>query len=223
MNKAINKRLGQTVASNEFERFPYRFDELEPFISEESLRLHHINHQLGHAKKLIQLIECTDFNGLSLIDIVRTSEGLTFYNAAELWNHQFFWKCLRPNSVKQPSQISHNLLQALERSFSSFSSFCHHFEFVAMQQFTSGWIWLIQDACGSLKVIKTSGALTPALDINCRPILALDLWEHAYYLDYAGHKERYLKAYWNRINWDFVNSNFSDADMPLDHKLEHIL
>jgi len=181
---------------------PYPEDALEPVISAETLKLHHGKHHKKYVDTMNQLLESTEVRGSTLEDVVRSSQGKLFNNAAQAWNHNFYWQSLMPKAAA-PSGA---LRQRLERDFGSFEKFCEQFGAAAIGQFGSGWAWLIEKD-GRLQVAATSNADTPmAQGIRC--LLTLDVWEHAYYVDYRNQRERYVQAVIEqRLNWAFAEQN----------------
>ena len=189
--------------SFELPELPYSSDALEPHISANTLSFHHGKHHAGYVTKLNAAIEGTDLAGLSLEEIVQKSDGGTFNNAAQVWNHTFYWNSLSPNGGGAPSGA---IADAINSSFGSFDKFKEEFSNAAATQFGSGWAWLVQKGDGSLAVTKTGNAECPLTD-GVTPILTLDVWEHAYYLDYQNKRPDYIAAFWSLVNWDFANNN----------------
>lgn len=189
---------------------PYAYDQLVPFLSKKSVKTHHQRHQEVYVKALNNLISGTEFASMNLNEIISKSEGKIFYYAAEIWNHHFFWSCLRPLALRPSPQPSEPLLDAFEQQFDSYNGFKQRFESKSLSNFGTGWTWLVQEASGCLKIVNTNDALTPLLDVNSIPLLAIDLWEHSYYLDYLGDKENYISNFWKVLNWEFVNRVFTD-------------
>jgi Fe-Mn family superoxide dismutase len=181
---------------------PYPEDALAPVISAETLALHHGKHHKKYVDTMNELLAKSDVRGSTLEDVVRSSEGKLFNNAAQAWNHDFYWHSLAPDA-RAPSAA---LRQRLERDFGSFESFLDRFAAAANGQVGSGWAWLV-DQDGKLQVVATSNADTPmAHGVRC--LLTLDVWEHAYYVDYRNQRERYVKAVLEkRLNWEFAEKN----------------
>lgn len=190
---------------HELPDLPYAHDALEPHISRETLEYHHGKHHQTYVNNLNKLIENTEFADQSLEDIIKQSSGGLFNNAAQVWNHTFYWHCLTPNGGGEPTG---DVKDAIERNFGSLAQFKDEFTKTAIGRFGSGWAWLIQDQDGSLKVIDTLNADTP-LAHNQTALLTCDVWEHAYYIDYRNKRPDYVDAFWNLINWDFVAQNLS--------------
>ena len=184
---------------------PYAADALEPHISRETLEFHHGKHHKAYVEKLNELIGGTDFENASLEEIVRRSDGKIFNNAAQAWNHTFFWSCMAPRSGGSPSG---NLMQALERSFGSFDAFKEKFSTEAADLFGSGWTWLVKRTDGTLAIEPLKDADTP-LKSGGQAVLTLDVWEHAYYIDYRNSRPDFIAAFWNVVNWEFAAKNFA--------------
>ena len=189
----------------ELPALPYSRDALEPHISQETLNYHYGKHHNTYVVKLNGLIEGTEFEGRSLEDIVKTSSAGVFNNAAQVWNHTFYWNCLSPDNNGTPEG---ELVEAINKAFGSFEAFQQKFTDSAVNNFGSGWTWLVKNADGSLEIVNTSNAATP-LTTEQKPLLTCDVWEHAYYIDYRNVRPDYLKAFWALANWEFVATNFS--------------
>jgi Fe-Mn family superoxide dismutase len=180
---------------------PYHIDALEPHISRETLEYHYGKHHQAYVNNLNKMLENhSDLAGLSLIDIIKKSSGSLFNNAAQVWNHDFYWDCLSPSGGGQPTGV---LASLIERDFGSFEAFKQQFTTASLNTFGSGWAWLVLTPEGALEIISTSNALTPVVSAN-KPLLTCDVWEHAYYIDYRNARARYVEAFWNVVNWDFV-------------------
>ncbi|MDT8386532.1 MAG: superoxide dismutase [Thiogranum sp.] len=193
--------------THELPPLPYELDALEPEISRETLEYHYGKHHATYVNKLNKLIENSEYSDMPLVDIVRTADGAIFNNAAQVWNHTFYWSCLSPEGGGAPE---HEVAQAIERDFSSFEAFREKFDEAATGQFGSGWVWLVRQSNGQLEVFSTGNADTPIRN-GATPLLTCDVWEHAYYLDYRNSRPDYLKAFWKRVNWEFVNQQFLTA------------
>jgi len=185
---------------------PYAIDALEPHISSETLEFHHNKHHCGYISKLNSLIEGTDLAEKSLQDIVKTSSGGIFNNAAQAFNHDFYWKSLSPNGGGLPVGAINDAIIA---SFGSFEEFQAKFNDCVLNNFASSWTWLVQNADGSLSVINTANAGTPITEEGVTALLTLDLWEHAYYLDYRNNRSEYLAGFWALVNWEFANKKLA--------------
>jgi Fe-Mn family superoxide dismutase len=181
---------------------PYPQDALEPVISAETLALHHDKHHKKYVDTMNELLGSTEVRGSTLEDVVRSSQGKLFNNAAQAWNHDFYWHSLAPNAA-QPSAA---MRRRLERDFGTCESFLEKFAAAANGQFGSGWAWLV-DKDGKLQVLATPNAETPmAQGVRC--LLTLDVWEHAYYVDYRNQRDRYVQAVLEqRLNWQFAEKN----------------
>jgi Fe-Mn family superoxide dismutase len=184
---------------------PYALGALVPHISKETLEYHYGKHHQTYVTNLNNLIKGTEFAELSLEDIIKKSSGGIFNNAAQVWNHTFYWNCLSPNGGGQPSGA---IADAINKSFGSFDKFKEEFTKTAVTTFGSGWGWLIKNAEGNLELASTSNAGTP-LTSGQTPLLTCDVWEHAYYVDYRNARPKYVEAFWNLVNWDFVNQRLS--------------
>lgn len=183
---------------------PYDQDALEPHISRETLEYHYGKHHNTYVVKLNGLIDGTDDADKSLEEIVKSSSGGIFNNAAQVWNHTFYWNCLSPNGGGEPTGA---VADAIDSAFGSFEDFKAKFTESAVNNFGSSWTWLVKTADGGLDIVNTSNAATPLTDDGATPLLTVDLWEHAYYIDYRNVRPDYMTAFWNLINWDFVNKN----------------
>lgn len=183
---------------------PYARDALQPHISSETLDFHYAKHHQSYVDKLNGLIPNSEFEGKSLEDIIRTASGGVFNNAAQVWNHSFYWNCLSPTGGGIAAGPA---ASAINTAFGSFAQFQQDFTHSALNNFGSGWTWLVKHADGSLAIVNTSNAQTPLTDAGVTPLLTVDVWEHAYYIDYRNARPNYVKAFWALVNWDFVNAN----------------
>jgi Fe-Mn family superoxide dismutase len=189
---------------HELPPLPYAIDALAPVISAETLEFHHGKHHKTYVDYLNKLIPGTEFENLSLEDIVRKSSGGIFNNAAQIWNHTFYWNCLAPKAGGKPTGA---LAAAIDTAFGSFDTFKEKFGQTAVTTFGSGWGWLVKNAAGGLELVSTSNAGCP-LTAGQTPLLTCDVWEHAYYIDYRNARPKYVESFWNLVNWDFVARNF---------------
>ena len=189
----------------ELPALPYDRDALEPHISRETLDFHYGKHHNTYVVKLNGLIEGTELEGKSLEDIIKTSTGGIFNNAAQVWNHTFYWNCLSPNGGGKPAGA---LANAIDAAFGSFDDFVAKFTDSAVNNFGSGWTWLVKNPDGSVEIVNTSNAATP-LTTDQKPLLTCDVWEHAYYIDYRNVRPDYLKAFWALVAWDAIEKNFA--------------
>lgn len=185
---------------------PYALDALAPHISQETLEFHYGKHHNTYVVKLNGLIEGTDFADASLEDIVKKSSGGVFNNAAQIWNHTFYWNSLTPNASGTPTG---ELAAAIDAQFGSFAEFQAAFTNSAVNNFGSSWTWLVKNADGSLAIVNTSNAATPLTEEGVTPLITVDLWEHAYYIDYRNLRPSYMEAFYALANWEFANANFT--------------
>lgn len=184
---------------------PYAKDALAPHISAETLDFHYGKHHASYVSKLNGLVENTDLADKSLEDIIKTSEGGIFNNAAQIWNHTFYWNSLSPNGG---GTATGGIADAIEKTWGSYDAFKTEMSNQATGNFGSGWTWLVKNAAGELQIVNTSNAGCPLTD-GLTPILTIDVWEHAYYIDYRNARPSYLEAFWSLVNWDFANQNYS--------------
>lgn len=189
----------------ELPELPYAQNALEPHISAETLEYHYGKHHATYVTNLNKLVPGTEFENLKLEDIIMKASGGIFNNAAQVWNHTFYWNCLSPNGGGAPSG---SLGDAINTAFGSFADFKEKFSTSAATNFGSGWTWLVKNSDGSIEIANTSNAGCPLTD-GKTPLLTCDVWEHAYYIDYRNARPKYVEAFWNLVNWDFVATNFS--------------
>ncbi len=182
---------------------PYAMDALAPHISKETLEFHYGKHHQTYVTNLNNLIPGTEFESASLEDIVKKSSGGVFNNAAQVWNHTFYWNSLSPKGGGEPSG---KLADAINKKWGSVAAFKEAFNKSAAGNFGSGWTWLVKKADGSLDIVNTSNAATP-LTTSDVPLLTCDVWEHAYYIDYRNARPKYLETFWNLVNWEFAAKN----------------
>jgi len=182
---------------------PYSKGVLAPHISEETIEYHYGKHHQAYVDNLNKLVTGTEFENASLEEIIQKATGGTFNNAAQVWNHSFYWNCLSPKGGGQPAG---ELAAALDKNFGSFDKFKEQFASAGMTKFGSGWAWLVKNKDGSLAIEATSNADNPMKD-GKKPLLTCDVWEHAYYIDYRNARAKYIEAFWNIVNWDFVATN----------------
>lgn len=190
----------------ELPELPYAKNALAPHISEETLEFHYGKHHATYVTKLNGLVEGTELADKSLEDIIKTSEGGIFNNAAQIWNHTFYWHCLSPNGGGEPTDA---VADAIGTAFGSFEKFKEEFTNSAINNFGSSWTWLVKKADGSVAIVNTSNAATPLTQAGVTPILTVDLWEHAYYIDYRNARPAYMEAFWSLVNWEFANQNLA--------------
>lgn len=184
---------------------PYEMDALQPYISRETLEYHYGKHHLAYVTNLNNLVAGTDLENKPLEEIIETQTGGIFNNAAQVWNHTFYWNCLSPKGGGEPTG---ELLAAINKDFGNFNAFKEQFTKTAIATFGSGWAWLVRNPQGKLEIVSTSNAGTPLTTPN-KALLTCDVWEHAYYIDYRNLRPKYLEAFWNLVNWDFVAVNFT--------------
>jgi Fe-Mn family superoxide dismutase len=184
---------------------PYDRAALEPQISAETLDFHYGKHHKAYVDNLNKLIAGTEFETLPLVEIIRKSQGGVFNNAAQVWNHTFYWNCLKPNGGGEPTG---KVAELINQAFGDFEKFKEEFTKVAIGTFGSGWGWLVQRPDGSVGLVSTSNAANP-LTGEDKPLLTIDVWEHAYYIDYRNARPKYVESFWALVNWDFVNSNLA--------------
>jgi Fe-Mn family superoxide dismutase len=185
---------------------PYAQDALQPHISAETIQFHYGKHHKSYVHKLNGLAEGTDLANKTLEEVVKSSDGGVFNNAAQIWNHSFYWNCLSPDGGGEASGA---IAEAINTTFGSFAEFKEQFTNNALSNFGSGWTWLVKRADGTLALVNTSNAATPLTEKGVTPLLTVDVWEHAYYIDYRNARPKYLDAFWALVNWEFVNANFA--------------
>ena len=190
----------------ELPALPYEKNALEPHISEETLEYHYGKHHATYVSKLNDAVKGTDLESKSLEDIIKSEKGGLFNNAAQVWNHTFYWNCLSPNGGGAPSGA---IADAINDKWGSFEKFQEEFNASAAGNFGSGWTWLVKKSDGSVDIMNTDDADTPVAHDGVTPLLTVDVWEHAYYIDYRNSRPNYLEAFWKLLNWDFVNKNFA--------------
>ena len=185
---------------------PYAEDALAPVISAETLKLHHGKHHKKYVDTMNQLLEKEDLHASSLEEVVRQVKGKLFNNAAQAWNHDFYWHSLSPKRRRPAGPLLHRL----EKDFGSYDGFAGKFAAAANGQFGSGWAWLVLKD-GKLAIVQSANAETPLVQ-GLKPLLVADVWEHAYYLDYQNRRADYIKAFLDKlVNWDFANQNLAGA------------
>ena len=191
---------------------PYGYDDLAPHITRETLEYHHDKHHNTYVVNLNNLIKGTDLEGKSLEEIIKASAGDAskagiFNNAAQVWNHTFYWNCLSPNGGGAATGA---VADAINAAFGSFDKFKEDFTNSAINNFGSSWTWLVKKADGSVAIVNTSNAATPLTDASVTPILTVDLWEHAYYIDYRNLRQKFVETYFDKlVNWKFAEANFA--------------
>ena len=188
----------------ELPALPYAMDALQPHISKETLEYHYGKHHLTYVNNLNQLLTNHPMVNETLENIILKSDGGLFNNAAQVWNHTFYWHCLSPQGGGEPKGA---LLDAINKKFESFAAFKEQFSKTALTTFGSGWAWLVKDQNGELAITSTSNADTP-MRHGQKALLTCDVWEHAYYIDYRNARASYIEHFWNLVNWDFVAQQF---------------
>lgn len=182
---------------------PYAKNALAPHMSEETLNYHYGKHHSSYVTNLNNLVPGTRYEKMPLEEIIVSSDGGVFNNAAQIWNHTFFWNSLSPNGGGEPNG---KIAELINQSWGSFEAFKEVFTKSAASNFGSGWTWLVQNEKGKLDVINTSNAGCP-LTTKQTPLLTLDVWEHAYYIDYRNVRADFIKGFWSLVNWEFANKN----------------
>jgi Fe-Mn family superoxide dismutase len=188
----------------ELPALPYAKNALAPHISEETLEYHYGKHHQTYVTNLNNLVAGTDNENKSLEDIIKSASGGLFNNAAQVWNHTFYWHCLSPNGGGEPGGA---LADAISKKWGSYATFKDEFSKSAAGNFGSGWTWLVKNSDGSIDIANTSNAGTPLTD-GKTPVLTCDVWEHAYYIDYRNARPKYVEAFWNLVNWEYAAKQF---------------
>ncbi len=191
----------------ELSALPYSKDALLPQMSPESLEFHHDKHHKAYVDNLNKLVPGTEFEKMTLEQIIMKSNGGIFNNAAQVWNHTFFWNCMKPKGGGEPTG---DLLAQINSTFGSVADFKTKFAETSVKQFGSGWGWLVKSKAGKLEIVSTSNAANPMTDGHT-PLMTCDVWEHAYYIDYRNRRADFVTAFWNLVNWDFVAQNLANA------------
>lgn len=187
---------------------PYPFNGLEPYISQKTLEYHYGKHHRAYINKLNDLIVNSDFkHASSLKEIILNADAGIFNNAAQAWNHDFYWKSMT-TPLNEEVSVSGALVEAIDTSFGSVNQFKEQFTQAALSQFGSGWVWLVQEKNGSLAIMKTSNAGNPMTG-GYEPLLTCDVWEHAYYIDTRNDRAKYVSHFWNVVNWNFAAGNLA--------------
>ena len=189
--------------AHQLPELPFGPNDLEPFLSAETLEYHHGKHHKAYVDNLNNLTAETPQEGAALEDLIRTADGGVFNNAAQVWNHSFYWNCLRGGGGDSPSAAFE---AKLTQAFGSFDAFREQFTQAAVARFGSGWAWLVKNPDGSLAITTTANAENPMRE-GATPLLTCDVWEHAYYIDFRNARPKYLAEFWGWVNWEFVESN----------------
>ncbi len=182
---------------------PYEMNALEPHISKETLEYHYGKHHQAYLTKLNELVAGNENETKSLEEIIKSSSGVLFNQAAQVWNHTFYWNCLNPQGGGEPTGV---IKEKIEATFGSFQTFKEKFTALSIGTFGSGWGWLVKNKDGSIALVSTSNAGCPLTE-GQTPLLTCDVWEHAYYVDYRNARPKYVEAFWNLVNWKFVEEN----------------
>ena len=188
------------MTHHQLPELPYPENALEPHISAETVQYHYGKHHASYVEKLNKLIVDTKFETASLEEIIGKASGGIFNNAAQVWNHTFYWNCMSPDGGGQPGSP---LIEAINNSFDGFTEFKERFVEAATGNFGSGWTWLVRNSDGGLEIVNTSNAANPLTD-GQQPLLTCDVWEHAYYIDQRNARANYIDAFWHLVNWNFV-------------------
>lgn len=192
---------------HELPQLPYAPNALTPFISEVTINFHHGKHHQTYVTNLNNLIKDTEFENVPLEAIIRSASGGIFNNAAQVWNHSFYWKCMSPSAIPNVGGTPTGpIADAIGGAFGGFDNFKEKFTNSAVTNFGSGWTWLVKNQQGELEIVNTSNAGCPLTD-GQTPLLTCDVWEHAYYIDYRNARPKYVEKFWNIVKWDFVASN----------------
>ena len=181
---------------------PYARDALAPHISAETIEFHYGKHHATYVDKLNAALPGTAFENSTLEEIIQKASGPIFNNGAQVWNHTFYWHCLSPNGGGEPTG---KLAEAINASFGDFATFKQKFSDSAVNNFGSGWTWLVKTASGGLEIVNTSNAANPMTG-GQTPVMTCDVWEHAYYVDYRNARPKYLEAFWHLVNWEFISA-----------------
>lgn len=192
------------MAKFSLEALPFAMNALEPHISEKTLEFHYGKHHQTYVNTLNTLIEGTQYETMSLEEIIKSSQGAVFNNAAQVYNHTFYWNCLTPNHQSEPKG---DLKESIEKTFGSLEAFKEEFTKKSVGLFGSGWCWLVKDANKTLSIVQTQNAATPITD-GLTPILVCDVWEHAYYLDKQNARAKYLESFWELVDWKKTEERF---------------
>ena len=208
----LNQTIRQVVGARSFSSFtlpslPYAMNALEPHISKETLEFHYGKHHKTYVDNLNKFAEQDKtLQGKSIEDIIKSAPtGPVFNNAAQIWNHTFYWNSMSPNGGGKPTG---ELATAIEQDFGSFEEFKKQFSAKAVSAFGSGWAFLVKDSQNKLKIVECHDAMTPLKDGSGKPILTCDVWEHAYYIDVRNARAKYVESWWNVVNWEFASNNY---------------
>ena len=191
---------------HELPKLPYALNALAPYISEETLQYHYGKHHQAYVTKLNALVTNSEFTDFTLEDLILKANGAIFNNAAQVWNHTFYWNSMKPNGGGKPTGA---IAAKIDADFGSYEKFVELFTAAATTQFGSGWAWLVVGADGKLAITKTGNADTPIVH-GQKPLLTIDVWEHAYYIDFRNLRPKYIATFLESlVNWDFANANLA--------------
>ncbi|MFP4488274.1 MAG: superoxide dismutase [Bacteroidales bacterium] len=189
---------------HELPKLPYEKDALKPYISEETIEYHYGKHHSTYVDKLNGLISGSQYEDAGLESIIKNAEGGIFNNAAQVWNHTFYFEGFSPDGSREPKG---ELAEAIKTSFGSFEKFKEEFSTAGATLFGSGWVWLVKNNNGSLSIVQKSNAENPLQD-GQKPLLTCDVWEHAYYIDYRNKRPDYIKSFWEIVDWDIIAGRY---------------
>lgn len=189
---------------HELPKLPYEKDALKPYISEETIDYHYGKHHSTYVDKLNALLPGSQFEDAGLESIIRNADGGIFNNAAQVWNHTFYFNGFSPDGRREPTG---ELAEAIKASFGSFENFREEFSSAGATLFGSGWVWLVKNNNGSLSIVQKSNAENPLCD-GQKPLLTCDVWEHAYYIDYRNKRPDYIKSFWEIVDWDIIAGRY---------------
>lgn len=190
--------------NHELPKLPFERDALKPYLSEETIDYHYGKHHKAYVDKLNALLPGSQFEDAGLISLIKNADGPIFNNAAQVWNHTFYFEGFSPDGPREPSGV---IAEAIDASFGSFDKFKEKFNEEAAGLFGSGWAWLVENNNGSVAIVKKSNAENPIRD-GLKPLLTCDVWEHAYYIDYRNKRPDYLKSFWEIVDWDIIASRY---------------
>ena len=186
---------------------PYDYAALEPYISEQTLRYHHDKHMAAYVAKTNELVQGTPFANATLEDIITTADGSLFNNAAQAWNHEFYFAQFSATPIKEPEG---HLKEVINTEYGSADALKEQMNKAALALFGSGWVWLVSDAHGKLKIISSSNAGNPLRD-GYYPLIAIDVWEHAYYIDHRNVRADAVKAFWHVLDWHVIDKRYEEV------------
>ena len=202
--------MAAVTGTFELPTLPWAKDALAPHISAETIDYHYGKHHLAYVNKLNELLalpENDKWKDKTLEDMIRDSDGVLFNQAAQIWNHNFYWGCLKPNPDSAPNLPTGEIKRLIEKNFETFEDFKTQFSAACVGHFGAGWVWLVLDHDDKLRIVEGHDAGNPIRDGAGTPLLTCDVWEHAYYVDQRNARPAYIGAWWNLVNWEFVNNN----------------